>query len=405
MRSSSAASLPSEVVRARWAVFGFFVLAGFAFSAWAVRIPDVKARIGLSEAQLGLALLGSAAGSIVAMSGTGFLIARFGSRAVTGFAGLMSCLALPLLPQATSGPLLFAALFVFGGFFGMMDVAMNTQAVVVEERYHRPIMSAFHGVFSVGALAGSALAAAVAGLGISAQWHLFWTGLALIPLALLSWSALISNRANESGADGPAFALPTGPLAGIALISFCVLLSEGAVADWSSVYLRDNLGAAAALGGLGYAAFSVTMAIGRFAGDAIIQRLGPVSVIRWGGVFVAGGLGLALLIDTTPALIFGFACVGMGLAAAFPIALSAAGRAPGVPQGTALAAVATSGYFGFLVGAPTIGLVSHVADLRTGLAIVALLGVVMVLLAPAARLAEAGGHATPTAEAASGIAG
>ncbi len=404
---ADAQSLPSDVVRARWAVFAFFLVAGVAFAAWAVRIPDIKAALGLSEGQLGLALLGSAAGSIVAMSATGFLISRFGSKAITGFAGLMVCFALPLLAQAPSGPMLFAALFVFGGFYGMMDVAMNTQAVVVEERYERPIMSTFHGVFSAGALAGSAIAAAIAATGLDPGWHLFWTGLALIPLVLLAAIALISNRERETTNDGPVFALPTGPLAGIAAIAFCVLLSEGAVADWSSVYLRDNLGAAAIAGGLGYTAFSLTMAIGRFSGDALIERIGPVRVVRWGGAFVALGLGIGLLVNSIPAAIFGFLCVGIGLAAAFPIALSAAGRVPGVPQGTALAAIATSGYFGFLVGPPTIGLISNQIGLRLGLAVIALLGVAMFLLAPSAARAVSGHHdlADPRAEAAAEVAG
>ena len=403
--SSSVATIPDAARRARLAVIGIFLVAGFSFSAWAVRIPDIKGKLALSEGQLGLALLGMAAGSIVAMTATGFLISRFGSRAVTTFAALMVCAALPLLAQAGSGPLLFGTLFVFGGFYGMMDVAMNAQAVLVEERYQRPIMSSFHGFFSVGALLGAALAAFIAGQGINPQWHLLGTGSTLVPLVLLASTALIAAREQETASDGPAFAFPVGPLAGIGAIAFCALLAEGAVADWSAVYLRENLGAGAAAAGIGYTAFSLTMAAGRFSGDTLIQRIGPARVVRWGGVFVAGGLGLALLIGSIPAMILGFACVGIGLAAAFPIAISAAGRVPGVPAGTALAAIATAGYTGFLVGPPTIGLISNAIGLRGGLAVVALLGVVMILLAPKAANAEGGAHATALAEAGSEIAG
>jgi MFS family permease len=381
---------------ARAAVIAFFVLAGLSFSAWAVRIPDVKRVLALDEATLGLVLLGTAAGSVVAMSASGWTIARFGSRRVTTVAGLLVCALLPLSPLAPTAPLLFGALALFGAAYGTLDVAMNAQAVHVEELAGRPIMSSFHAMFSSGALAGSFIAGIIAGRGVSPETHLLGTGLALAVLVVIAQRWLVPAADDADG--GPAFALPTGALLGLAVIAFCVLLTEGAVADWSAVYLRDVLEAGVAAGGWGYMAFSLTMAAGRFAGDALVQKLGPVWIIRGGGLLVALGIAVALASHSVPAAIAGFACVGAGLAAAFPVVISVAGRTPGVPTGTAVAAIATAGYSGFLVGPPVIGLVSQsFGGLRAGLSLVALLGLATALLAGQMRGVTAGPHVASTA--------
>lgn len=381
---------------ARAAVVAYFVLAGLSFSAWAVRIPDVKSALRLDDATLGLALLGTAAGSVVAMTASGWTIARFGSQRVTVTAALLTCATLVLPALAPSATLLFAALFVFGAAYGALDVAMNAQAAAVEERWGSPIMSSFHGAFSAGALIGSFIAAVIAGRGVPPVPHLLGTGAMMAVVALVASQQLMSVAA-ESAGDGPTFALPVGPLAGLGALAFGVLLAEGAVADWSAVYLRDVLGASAAAGGLGYTAFSLTMAAGRFAGDGLVQRLGPVRVIRGGGVLVALGLGVALLAGSVPVALIGFACVGAGLAAAFPVLITAAGRTSGVPAGTAIAAVATAGYTGFLVGPPAIGLISAAfGGLQAGLAVVALVGVAVALLGGRIQHGTAATEARPT---------
>ncbi len=388
-----------DIGRARAAVVAYFVLAGLSFSAWAVRIPDVKSALHLDDATLGLALLGTAAGSVVAMTTSGWTIARFGSHRVTTTAALITCAALVLPVLAPSAPLLFAALFVFGAGYGAMDVAMNAQAAAVEERWGKPIMSSFHGAFSAGALVGSFIAAVVAGQGISPVPHLLCTGLLLAILAVVAARSLPVTAA-ESGDDGPTFALPVGPLASLGALAFGVLLAEGAVADWSAVYLRDVLGATAAAGGLGFTAFSLTMTAGRFAGDSLVQRLGSVLVVRAGGVLVALGLGIALLAGSVPIALIGFALVGAGLAAPFPVLISAAGRTSGVPAGTAIAAVATAGYTGFLVGPPAIGLVSSAfGGLQAGLAVVAVVGVAVALLGGRIQPATGAPAAHPSAAA------
>lgn len=358
------------------------------FGSWVARIPEVQTGLGLDDSRLGLVLLGMAMGSIVAMTATGWLIARFGSQAVTTIAALGVCGLLPLLPMAPSMGLLFLALLCFGAAYGTMDVSMNAQAVAVEERYGRPIMSSFHGVFSLGGLLGAAMAGLLAGAGLAPAPHLLAVGVVLALVVLTATRGLIP-AAGEQRDEGPPFALPTGPLLGLGAISFGVLLAEGAVADWSAIYLRDEAGASAAVAVAGYTAFSLTMMVGRFFGDSLIARLGPVAMIRGGGLLVAAGLALALALRSAGGGVIGFALVGAGLAATFPILLSAAGRVPGVPAGTALAAVATAGYTGFLVGPPTVGFLSGGIEavgfggfgLPGGLAAVALLGLAVALLA------------------------
>lgn len=369
---------------ARLAVMVLFFIAGAPTGSWFVRIPTVQDRLDLSDGLLGVALLGMAIGSLLAMPATGWLIARWGSRPVAVTAALVMCLAISLPAVAPDLPTLVMTLAVIGAGNGILDVAMNTQAVAIERRYQRSIMSTFHGVFSIGGLVGGASAGVVASAGIPPAPHLFVVGVISAVLVVIAARFLLP-AAVDSGAEGPAFARPSRALAGLGIVGFCVLLSEGVVADWSAVYLRNTLETGAGFAAAGFSAFSLTMTAGRLTGDWLTARLGSVAIIRGGGAIVAVGLGVALLIGTPIAALIGFACVGIGLAASFPVVLSAAGRAPGLSPGTAIAAVATAGYTGFLAGPPVIGFVAEVAGLRVGLGVVVVLGLVMMLLAGAVR--------------------
>ena len=396
---------------ARLAVMTVFLLNGTALGNWFPRIPAVQRELDLSDGLLGVALLGTAVGALLAMPATGWLIARHGSRAVTTVSALALFAALPLPAFAPSLAWLIPALALLGAANGVLDVSMNAQAVAVERRYGRPIMTTFHGLFSLGGLVGAVVAwlavggeATVAGrtigLGIEVgpRAHLLAVALVLVPIALLARGRLLPARV-DAGGDAPAFARPSRALAGLGVVAFCVLLGEGAVADWSAVYLRNDVGTTAGFAALGYAAFSVTMALGRFAGDRLTERLGPVAIVRYGGLLVAVGLGAGLAAAEPVATLIGFACVGAGLACAFPVVLSAAGRQATLHPGAALAAVSTAGYSGFLAGPPLIGFVAEAAGLRAGLATVALLGAATALLAgavgPVGSAAESTGKRLP----------
>ncbi|MGH2617189.1 MAG: MFS transporter, partial [Thermomicrobiales bacterium] len=275
--------------QARWATAAFFFTLGMAFGSWVARIPAVQNRLELDDAQLGISLLSLSAGAIVAMPTTGWLIRQWGNGRVMWAAATMLCVSLPLLPAAPAMPLLMIALFVFGAGFGLLDVSMNVQAVAVEERHGLPIMSSFHGMFSVGGLVGSATAGAIAGLGIAPVPHLVVVGLLLLALVTAASRYLLETAARRD--DAPLFAIPPRSLLGLGALSFCVFLSEGAVADWSAVYLENVLGTSAAIAATGYAAFSLAMVGMRFSGDALTLRIGPVRLVRIGGLLAGLGLG------------------------------------------------------------------------------------------------------------------
>jgi MFS family permease len=374
---------------ARAAVLGIFFLSGFGFASWAVRIPAVQERLGLGEGLLGVALLSMAAGSLVSMPLAGCLVPRLGSRPVVGATALASYLALPLLALAPSLALLIAALAFAGASAGSLDVSMNAQAVAVEKEHGRPIMSSFHAAFSLGGLAGAAAGGAVASLGIGVMPHL--AGVAVLSVASLVLVYRLMLQADGGEGGGPAFARPTRALAGLGVISFCVLLGEGAMADWSAVYLKGTLETGPGLAAAGFAAFSAAMVAGRLFGDRLTAHFGPVALVRSGAVVSAVGLGVSLAVAHPAGALVGFACAGLGFSIIFPVALSTAGRAKGASTGPAIAAVATAGYFGFLVGPPSIGFVAEAMGLGVALYIVVALSATIVVLAGSVRC----GYAKP----------
>lgn len=359
---------------ARAAISTVFFVNGFAFASWVPHIPTVQLRLGLSASLLGLALLGMAAGAVVAMPLAGAMLARWGSRSVTVVSSLLFCALVPLPVQAPSLPLLVAALAVLGAVNGAMGVAMNAHAVTVERRVGRTIMSSFHGLFSLGGLAGSGGSILLLSSGLSPSAHMMGAAALGLVGVLAAWRFLLPASADEGG-PAQGFALPRGPLLLLGMVTFMVLMVEGAMADWSAVYLRQSLGAEAGLAGAGYAVFSMAMAMGRLTGDRLVNGFGPKALLRAGGALAACGLGGALLLHHPTAAVVGFGCVGLGLSNLIPVLFSAAGRMPGISPGVGIAAVSTTGYGGFLAGPPLVG---FLAD-QTGLP--AALGLLVVFLA------------------------
>jgi MFS family permease len=362
-------------------VLAVFFLSGFGFASWAVRIPAVQERLGLGEGLLGVALLGMSVGSLVSMPLVGGLVSWLGSRPVVGATALAYSLTLPLLAVAPSLALLLLALVLVGAATGSLDVSMNAQAVAVEKSLGRPIMSSFHAAFSLGGLAGAAVGGGVAAAGVGVAPHLAGVaGISLIAF-VLAYGRMLPGGVDRGEGGEPAFARPTRALAGLGVISFCVLLGEGAMADWSAVYLNGTLGTGPGLAAAGFAAFSATMVAGRLLGDRLIARFGPVALVRGGGAVSAAGLGVSLVLAHPAAALVGFGCAGLGFSIIFPAALSAAGRAESTAAGPAIAAVATTGYFGFLVGPPSIGFAAELVGLGAALFIVVALSAAIVPLA------------------------
>src|SRR5258707_3268696 len=302
---------------ARLAVAAFFFLIGAVFATWATRIPAVQARLALSPGELGLALLGTAAGELVSMNLAGYLAERFGSRSITVIAALFFCAMLPVLALALSLQAVVATLLLFGAGCGSVNVAMNTQGVVVERRYGRSIFNSFHACYSLGGLSGALAGGLVAAHGIAPLPHFLGVALIGIILTLFAARFLLPARADAQG-TGVTFARPTRTLLALGLVAFCVVLGEGAMAGWSAVYLNNTLRAGVGLAAAGYAAFSIVMAVGRGLGDRLTNRLGPGTMVRLGGLIAASGLTLALLVTWVPLALLGFGLVGAGFSVIFP---------------------------------------------------------------------------------------
>jgi MFS family permease len=370
--------------RARLAVAAIFCANSAVLTAWITRIPDVKARLGLSEGTLGLALLCMALGALISQPAVGWLLGHIGSRRITTVAALVFCVSIMLPAAATELWLLLIALFVFGALNGGLDVAMNAQAAQVEQGFGRPIMASFHGLWSVGGLVGSVLGGVAADSRLPLGTHFALAGaLGLVTVAVaVRW---LWPDGPSVGAHGPSFALPPRSLLTMGVIAFAVLICEGAVADWSAVYLRESLGSGPGLAAAGYSAFALLMAIGRLTGDRLTERVGPQALVRGGGVLVVLGMARALLSATPLLAIAGFACVGAGVACIFPVLLSMAARTPGVSPGVGIAAIATAGYTGFLVGPPLIGSLAELSSLGSALGVLALAGALTAALAGTLR--------------------
>jgi predicted MFS family arabinose efflux permease len=365
---------------ARLAVAGVFFVNGAVFANWVTRIPVIQQKLGLSNGALGVAILGMAVGALVSMPTMGWVLTRLESRSAIRITGLCYCATLPLLPLAPNLLTLVMTLVMFGAFNGAMDVAMNAQGVAVEQRYQRPIMSSFHGWFSVGGMVGASGSGVLASVGVDPIPHLLGAALLLGIVTIFASRRLLSTDIDTVSHE-PAFAVPTRSLLSLGVVSFCVLLGEGAMADWSAVYLRRTLGTGLGLAAAGYSVFSLAMAVCRFTGDSLSQRLGPVKMVRFGGIVAATGLGLSLIIAQPFVAFIGFACAGAGFSTIVPIVLSAAGHTPGMPAGLSIAAVTTTGYFGFLSGPPLIGFVGDLLSLRSALGIVVILSATIAMLA------------------------
>lgn len=376
--------------QARGAVTAVFFLNGLIFGAWASRIPAVRDHVGLSDGELGIALACGAIGSIIALPIAGGSAARIGSRRATRIAlGFVSVIT-AVVALAPSLPALCALMFFFGAGMGALDVTMNAHGVAVERSYGRAILASFHAAFSLGGLAGGALGALAAAVGLDVRAQLAIVGVASGVIGL-TWSRrFLAADVDAVGHTDPIFVRPPRRLLALGLLAFACLLIEGASADWSGVYMRDELGTTAAVAALGFTAFSVTMTIGRLLGDRLVDRLGPEIVVRAGGSIAAVGFGLALLLSHPAAAIAGFACLGAGMSGVVPIVFRASGHVPGMAAGVGLAAVSSTGYLGFLVGPPTIGGIAEIVGLPTALVILVLLATVVALLARTTRVAGPG---------------
>jgi predicted MFS family arabinose efflux permease len=357
----------------RVATFSVFAINGAMVGTWVAHISWMQDRLGISKATLGLCLLCMAAGALVSMPLTGHILDGRSSASVTRVATLIFCLTLPLPLLATSPIMLSTILFAFGASGGAMDVSMNAHGVAVERTLTKPIMSSLHGGWSLGGFLAAGMVAIAAAVGVDPRLESLVVGVALWLSAVWLTGRLGSASAQSEAGGG--FALPSRAVLLIGGLCFLAMMTEGAIGDWSGIYLRHGAGASAAAAATAFTGFSLGMAVARLGGDLLTERVGAPTLVRGGMALVAVALGGVLVIGETVPAVIGFAICGLGIANAVPLLFSAAGRLD--PPGPSLAATFTIGYTGFIVGPPLIGLLADQIGLSKtlGLLVMAALAV------------------------------
>jgi hypothetical protein len=339
----------------RWprvATVATFFAHGLLFASWTAHIPQIKSHLHLNNAALGVALLGAPLGSVLALLVSARLV---------GLAGSLTAL--------------FIAMLVWGAFLGALDVSMNTQAVAVERSSRRPLMSGFHGCWSIGAFAGAGLGVIGVAAGLSLTRQLLLLGVPILLVVGALTAQMLPDVASTVARPEARSSIRrlSRPVLVLGAIAFASMLCEGASADWASVYLRGPLHSSAATAGLAYTAFALAMVAIRLSGNRLLSRfqarwvlpvLGAIATIGFSAGLVAGRMGSAII---------GFGCLGIGLALIVPTVFSAAGRLPGINPGTAIAAVSAFGWFGFVCGPPLIGGLSSATSLPFALGLLPVL--------------------------------
>ena len=364
----------------RWATTGVFVVNGAAIGTWVAHIPWVQERFDLSKSAMGVVLVGMALAVILAFPLAGQAIVRHGSERIVWVGGIACALAVNL-PLLAPDPLLVAlGLAVLGGASATQDVAMNSHGVKVEKDMRRPIMSSLHAGWAFGGMAGAGFAAACAGLGLDPRVTVALAS-ALLLITLFATARRIGHGSAAEGDETPGFTLPSRGVVLLAILCLLVMVTEGAMADWGGLYLRQDLGASAALAALAYSFFTAGMTAGRIVGDWVNHRIGAVALLRLGALVTGVPLGAMLLIGEPAGALAGLFLVGLGVSNGVPLMFSAAGRQPDTPPGPGIAAVSSMGSLGFLAGPPVIGVLADAVSLPWALATLILGAAVVFALA------------------------
>ncbi|MBC8052684.1 MAG: MFS transporter [Sphingobacteriaceae bacterium] len=360
------------------AVGVLFFLQGLAFSSWASRIPSVQERLHLSETELGLVLFALPFGLMVSLPFAAWLITRFGSRKVVFLASIAYLFILIFIGFSTTISKLTVALFAFGLFGNMVNIAVNTQAVNVEALYNKAIMASFHGLWSLAGFCGAALGTLMSGLEIAPSYHFLI--IALFSILILTIYSRNTVQSDIGGATDKKFVLPDKSLLHLGLIAFFSLICEGAMFDWSGVYFKKVVMAKDNWIGMGYTVFMCTMAGGRFFADRLVTNFGLKRILQVNGVLTAFGLLLAVVFPTLTFALVGFFLVGFGVSSIVPLIYSAAGKSKKVSPGIAIATVSTIGFVGFLIGPPLIGIIAGAFNLRVSFILIAAMSLCVTLL-------------------------
>lgn len=374
--------------RARMATNAFFLICGVAMACWAAMVPYAKIRMNLTDSQTGLVLLALGAGAIVTMPFAGIFINRYGSRTVMLISALCNACALVLLTVAPTAPVLAVVLFLFGAGIGVLDVSMNAHAVVVEGAIGRPIMSSMHGLYSVGGIVGALGVTALLARGTPLVICMAGVAATASLLGLWQFRRLLPHSMDPR-IVGSALIVPRGLVLLFGILTFIAFMAEGAVLDWSAIFLHFQRGVPEARAGIAYAIFSVTMAAGRLTGDWVTHRLGSVNTLRAGSLLAIAGYAVVVTVPGPLAAILGFGIAGLGLSNLVPVIFSALGRLADPPPSVSIPVVTTIGYAGLLSGPAAIGFASDAVSLPIALGGVALTLLLILASARAVKLPPA----------------
>lgn len=360
--------------RAALAVAVIFFVHGMLFSSWTAHIPHVKARLGIDDGTLGLALLAGPIGAAIAMWVAAYLLPRVGSALLVRVAVVGYSAAGPFVGLADSVGTLAVALFFWGAFMGGLDACMNTQALTVERARQRPLMNGMHAAWGVGAFAGGGIGSLGVAIGLSLARQLLILG--IVVALVVGWlsMSLLPDPTHEPGQahERRPRRIPT-PLVLLGVVAFASMLCEGAAADWSGVYLRDSLGGVRAVSGLGFTVFALAMVLVRFFGNRLLTRYPANLLLPVLAGVACVGFSVVLIVGAVPIGIAGFFLLGIGVGTVVPTAYSAAGRMPGVHPGVGVATVSGLGTAGFVLGPPIIGQLSNASSLPVALGLVPVL--------------------------------
>ncbi len=375
--------------RTRLAVFCLYFCSGICFSSWASRIPDIKIALGLGDAAWGTILLMIPIGQICGMTISGLLISKVGSRRIYPIALTGYVLALLAIGISSTEYALILSLIVFGFFGNFCNISLNTQAVTLEDAYNRPIMASFHGGWSLAGLTGASVGLLMASLHVPPIYHFCIVGALVIVTLLINKPYLQDDLKREKDPADVANKKRNKPetfLFLLGIVAFCGMAAEGAMSDWSGLFLIDVVGTEKHLAPIGLAAYMITMASGRFMIDKATQRWGRQRVLQAGGVLIATGLFTAVAFPYFITTIIGFMIIGFGTAGIVPTIYSVAGQHTKIPTSIALTIVSSVSFLGFLMGPPLIGYIASATNLRYSYALIGLFGICIVVLASVIKI-------------------
>jgi MFS family permease len=379
IKSSAEQTFPTIRMN-RIAVSVMFFLHGLCFASWAARIPSIQENLHLTSSTLGAVLFALPAGFFLSLPFAGWLVGMVGSKRVVVLSAALYSVSLFCIGLASTTTALVIALFAFGFFANLLNISINTQAVIVERLYEKKLMATFHGLWSLAGFAGAAIGTLMIGNNIAPYQHYIIISLIILIVTGICSFYLITHD-DISDEKRPLFAMPDRSLLSLGIIAFCSMMAEGAMFDWSGIYFSKVVNTNAAFTGLGYTTFMIAMAAMRFTADGLSEKFGLKKLIQASGALTTAGLILAVIQPQLIPALIGFFLIGMGVSSVVPMVYSAAGKSKVLSPGTALTAVSSLGFMGLLVGPPVIGFIAEATSLRVSFLAISLMSVAVILFA------------------------